>query len=130
MDLGTHPPSNSFLKKNQLNDPEKRFPLEVYVCGDCNLAQLIHIVNPDIMFRDYVYFSSLMPKLSDHFGKYAEDVMTRFLKPNDLVIELGSNDGVLLKWFKESGFRVMGVDPAKNIAKLANESGIPTIPEY
>lgn len=130
MDLGKHPPSNSFLKKEQLGDEEKRFPLEVYVCENCNLAQLIHIVNPDIMFRDYVYFSSLMPKLSDHFGKYANDVMRKFLKPNDLVVELGSNDGVLLKHFKENGFRVTGVDPAQNIAKLANESGIPTIPEY
>ncbi len=130
IDLGAHPPSNSFLKKEQLNDSEARFPLDVYFCQDCNLAQLIHIVNPDIMFRDYVYFSSLMPRLSDHFGKYAEDVMKRFLKTNNLVVELGSNDGVLLKWFKDNGFRVTGVDPARNIAKLANERGILTIPEY
>lgn len=130
LDLGQHPPSNSFLRKDQLNDPEDKFPLEVYFCEDCHLAQLIHIVNPDIMFRDYVYFSSLMPRLSDHFGKYAEDVTQRFLKPNDLVVELGSNDGVLLKWFRENGMRITGVDPAENIAKLANENGIPTIPEY
>ena len=130
IDLGAHPPSNAFLSKKHLNDPEERFPLEVHLCENCNLAQLIHVVDKNLMFRDYIYFSSLMPKLSDHFQKYAEDVIKRFLQPNDLVVELGSNDGVLLKYFKGKGFRIVGIDPAINIAKLANERGIETIPEF
>ena len=131
IDLGLQPLANSFLKKEQLNQPEAKYPLEVYFCENCSHTQLIHIIDKEILFSDYVYFSSHMPKVSAHWQKYADDVIGRFLKSkNDLVVELGSNDGVLLKYFKEQGFRITGVDPAKNIAKLANEHGIETVAEF
>ena len=103
IDLGAQPLANAFLKKEQLSRPEPKYPLEVYFCEDCNLAQLIHVVDKSVLFEDYIYFSSGMPKLSDHFKKYAEDVIARFLRyPDELVVEIGSNDGILLQFFKNN----------------------------
>lgn len=130
IDLGDQPLANAFLHKEDLEKTEKKYPLEVYFCNDCNLAQLIHVVDKKTLFRNYIYFSSGMPRLSDHFRLYAEDVMVRFLKPKNLVVELGSNDGVLLTHFKECGFRVIGVDPALNIARVAEKRGVRTIADF
>ena len=82
------------------------------------------------MFSDYIYFSSGMPKLSDHFKTYAKKVMDRFLKPNDFVVEIASNDGILLKYFKDNGYRTLGVDPAANVVKIAEKSGIKTLVNF
>lgn len=130
IDLGRQSLANAFLRKEDLDKSEDTYPLEVYVCADCNLAQLIHVVDKEVLFRDYIYFSSGMPRLSDHFRLYAEDVMARFLKSGNLVVELGSNDGILLARFKEQGFRVLGVDPALNIARVAEEHGVRTIADF
>ena len=131
IDLGSQPLANAFLRKEMLGNPEPTYPLEVYVCEECNLAQLIHVVDKEVLFSDYIYFSSGMPKLSDHFRRYAEDVIARFLKDTkSLVVEVGSNDGILLHFFKEKGFRVVGVDPAKNIAPVAESRGVRTIVDF
>jgi len=130
LDLGSQPLANAFLRFNDLGASEPTYPLEMYVCVDCYLAQLIHVVDKEVLFTDYIYFSSSMPKLSDHFKKYAEDIIARFLEPNDLVVELGSNDGILLHLFKDHAFRILGVDPAKNISTFANACGIPTIADF
>lgn len=127
LDLGKHPLANSFLKTK--DQEEKLYPLEVAWCKDCNLVQLLHIVDRDILYRDYIYFSSGVLKLSEHFRKYAEDVV-KYLDKDDFVIEIASNDGILLKFFRDAGYEVQGIDPARNIAQLANQIGIPTIPEY
>lgn len=130
LDLGLQPLANAFLTVKQLSDPEPKYPLEVYWCEDCSLVQLIHVVSPSILFRDYVYFSMGMPKVSDHFRQYAEDALSRFVTDSSqLVVEVGSNDGVLLLSIKDR-VRVLGVDPALNIAKLANERGVETLPEF
>jgi SAM-dependent methyltransferase len=130
IDLVKQPLANAFLRKEDLVKPEDTYPLEVYFCADCNFAQLIHVVDKEVLFRDYIYFSSGMPRLSDHFRLYAEDVMARFLKSGNLVVELGSNDGILLAHFKERGFRVLGVDPALNIARVAEKRGVRTIADF
>ncbi|MDP2664800.1 MAG: class I SAM-dependent methyltransferase, partial [bacterium] len=130
LDLGSQPLANSFLKPEELNQTEKFYPLEVYFCTDCYLVQLVHVVDKSEMFRHYLYFSSGMPKVSSHWQEYARDVMSRFLAKEDLVVEAGSNDGVLLKFFKGAGFKVMGVDPAENIAKIAEERGVPTMATF
>lgn len=130
IDLGQQPLANAFLRKEDLVHNEETFPLEVYFCEDCNLAQLVHVVDKEKLFRDYIYFSSGMPRLSDHFRMYAEDIMGRFLKPQDLVVEIGSNDGILLAHFRQKGFRVLGVDPAVNIAPVAEKSGVRTITDF
>lgn len=132
LSLGNTPLANSFLKKEDFRK-ERSFPLEVYFCSKCHLVQLIDVVSKSHLFSDYVYFYSKMPTASDHFTQYTKDVIKRFINnpSKDLVLEFGSNDGILLKAFQEKGCkRVLGVDPAKNIAKVANENGIPTIADF
>lgn len=127
LDLGSQPPANRFLSKNELAQPEPLYPLEVYFCGNCNLAQLIHVVDKSELFRNYVYFSAPMPKVSAYWQSYADDVSQRFLgDQKKFVVEIGSNDGILLQSFQQVGHTVLGVDPAENIAELANQRGIPT----
>src|SRR3989344_4164972 len=129
--LGMQPPANSFLKKEELNGKEHKFPLEVYFCHDCGFSQLTDIVSPELLFRNYVYVSSTSPVFVNHFKEFSEHVIKNFnLEQGSFVVDLGSNDGILLRPFKERGMKVLGVDPAENIAKVANENGIETIPDF
>lgn len=131
LDLGKTPPANSFLKKDQLKNKEDFFPLAVNFCVDCGQLQLSHVVNPEILFRHYVWVSSTSPVTVAHFQEYAESVFKKLdLKKDDLVVEMGSNDGVLLKPFKKLGARVLGVDPARNVARRATKEGILTLPHF
>lgn len=132
IDLGKSPPANSFLAKKKLEKrDEKSFPLRVNFCPFCRQLQLTHVVSPDILFRDYVYVSSTSPVFIKHFEDYAESVFKKLrLRKNDLVIDIGSNDGILLRPFKKLGARVLGVDPAIGIAKKATKEGIETLPDY
>lgn len=130
-DLGKTPPANSFLKKKDLKKHEGDFPLQVYFCKKCSLLQLGHIVDPEILFKHYVYVSSTSPVFVKHFEDYAKSVFKKFrLNKKSLVIDIGSNDGILLKPFKSLGSQVLGVDPAENIAKVATREGIPTLPKF
>jgi len=125
------PLANSFLRKEELGKRELKYPLRVFFCENCGLSQLVDIVKPEILFKNYVYFSSAMPVLPEHFKNYAEEVVNNFVKSKkDLVVEIGSNDGLLLGAIKNLGPRILGVDPAKNIAKIANERGVETIAEF
>ena len=138
LDLGQHALANSFPKSADEFVAEKKYPLAAYFCHDCNLSQLLDVVDKDELYRDYVYFTSGIVSLlissglsrDNHFYKYAEDIMERFMERNDLIVEVASNDGVVLKVFQDLGFRVLGVDPAINIAEVANRGGIETLPEY
>ncbi|MBI4119966.1 MAG: class I SAM-dependent methyltransferase [Parcubacteria group bacterium] len=131
LDLGDQPAANSFLNKEKLKGDEPKFPLGVYFCGNCNLAQLIHIVDPAALFRSYIYLSSGMPKVSPYWQAYAQQVITDYLPQRDgFIVEFGSNDGVLLRFFKDSGYKVLGIDPAENVAKIAQERGMPTIVDF
>lgn len=131
LDLGKTPPANSFLKKSQLKDKEDFFPLIVNFCKDCNHLQLSHVVSPEILFRHYVWVSSTSPVTVAHFEEYAKSVFNTFnLKKRDLVVEVGSNDGVLLKPFKKLGATVLGVDPARNVARRATKEGVLTLPHF
>jgi len=131
LNLGEMPPANSFLKEKDLTEQELKFPLRVLFCGECGLSQLGEVVNPDLLFRNYVYLSSGMPKkFSEHFKNYADEIVSRFIKSkDDLVVEIGSNDGILLGAFKGKT-KILGVDPAENIARTATENGIETIVDY
>jgi len=129
LDLGETPLANSYLERP--TDPERRFPLRLLFCNDCSLVQLSHIVRPDLMFRDYAYRSSSSATVREHVRELAEYLHANFLTSSkDLVVEIGSNDGSLLGAFKGLGSRVLGVDPAKNLARIANERGLETIPEF
>lgn len=131
LSLGSTPLANSFLKKGQLHLPEPFFPLEVNFCSRCGQLQLGHVVSPDLLFKDYVYVSSTSPVFVAHFEEYAKDVTRRFkLTRKSLVVDIGSNDGILLKPFKKLGARVLGIDPAKSIAERATGQGIETLPHY
>lgn len=128
LSLGVAAPANSYLTKEKLKQKEFKAPLQVSFCRNCRLAQLLHIVDRAYIFSHYDYFSSTSPMLVRHFEEYASNVFNRF--PNQakkLVVDIGSNDGVLLKPFKKLGAKVLGIDPAKNIAKIANSQGIETI---
>jgi len=130
LDLGEQPLANAFLKKEELGNPEPKYPLRVLFCDTCGLVQLGDVVDPDTLFRNYVYFSSGMPS-SDHYRGYAKEVVENHVRdPHDLVVEIGSNDGHLLSVIKEFGAEVLGVDPALNIAEIANKQGVPTLPEF
>ena len=128
LDLGEQPPSNAFIKKEDLEKHEDKFPLRLYLCKECYLLQLLDIVDKGILFKEYLYLTSASKPSVNHFKKYAYDVYEEFLKQskNPLVIEIGSNDGTLLKEFKKLGATVLGIEPAKNIAKIANDAGITT----
>lgn len=131
LDFGKTPPANSFLRKDQLKKNEAIFPLQVYLCGNCYLLQLGHVVDPEILFKNYVYTSSTSPVFVKHFEDYATEVFKRFhLNKESLVIDIGSNDGILLKPFKALGVKILGVDPAENLANLATMEGIPTLPKF
>src|SRR3989338_9394590 len=131
IDLGNQPAANAFLSKKQLKEKEPYSPLKVNFCPNCGQLQLTHVVSPDYLFRNYVYVSSTSPVFVAHFEKYAQSVYKKIkLNKDSLVIDIGSNDGILLKPFKALGVKVLGVDPARKIAKDATKNGIPTLPEY
>lgn len=129
--LGLTPLANAFLKEEQLVAPEPFFPLEVNFCPGCGLLQLEHVVSPDLMFKNYLYVSSTSPVFRAHFEEYAKQIKERFkLNKKSLVVDIGSNDGILLKPLKKLRVGILGVDPAKKIAKKATGQGLKTIPEY
>lgn len=125
------PPANAFLSAKDLKKKEPFFPLEVNFCSDCGQLQLTHVVSPELLFRNYVYVSSTSPTFIAHFEEYADDITKRFaLNEKNLVIDIGSNDGILLKPLKTSGINVLGIDPALDIAKRATKEGIKTLPYF
>ena len=128
LDLGEQPLANAFLKKEDLGKNENRFPLRLFLCKNCFLLQLLDIVEKEFLFKQYLYLTSASKPIVNHFKKYAFEVYNEFLKGKEksLVIEIGSNDGSLLQEFKKLGTSVLGIEPAENIAKMANNAGIPT----
>ncbi len=130
LDLGTMPLANAFLKKEELNKPEPAFPLVVYFCETCSLVQLADVVDSSMMFSDYHYLTSASKPLADHFCQLGEEIARRFAtNRDDLVVEIGSNDGVLLESIKDK-CRVLGVDPAKNVVEIAKKRGVETICDF
>jgi SAM-dependent methyltransferase len=128
VELTPTPPANAFTARPE---PQTAYPLELMLCGGCGHLQLHHVVDPQVLFRDYVYAAGTSPVFVAHFKRYAEEAIARFgLKAGDLVVDVGSNDGTLLRFFQSSGLRVLGVDPAREIARRATEAGIPTMPEF
>ncbi len=125
------PPANAFVNADRVGAPQKAFPLDVFFCGACGHVQLLDVVDPRILFEEYVYVSGTSPAFVKHFKDYAESVWT-FAKAQDgaLVLDIGSNDGTLLAPFKALGAKVQGVDPARDIAAEATRNGLPTIADF
>ena len=129
--LGLVPRPNGFLKKYMLSLKEEYFPLSISFCGKCGMVQLDQLVEPETMFGDYVYLTSASKPMVEHLESFADTVYKRFkLTPRSLVVDIGSNDGTFLRHFKKLGTKILGVDPAKNIARVANKNGIPTIADF
>ena len=131
VDLGMSPLCETYPGPDELDEMEPFYPLHVFVCEECLLVQLKEYVPPEEIFRDYPYFSSYSTSWLDHARRYTEQ-MTRQMELGSahLVVELASNDGYLLQYFQEKGVPVLGVEPARNVAKAAEEKGIPTVPEF
>lgn len=131
LDLGEMPLANAFLDKNQIDQKENLYPLRVIWCKSCGLLQIDEIVPPEILFRNYVYVSGTSEALRKHFEDLATNVANNFkLNSSSLVIDIGSNDGTLLEEFKKFGLKVIGVEPAVNISKIAQEKGITTVNDF
>ena len=132
LDLGFVPPSDAILSSEELNEPEIFFPLKVAQCKDCGLTQLSYAPNPSLLYGDkYRYESSITKTGRDHFFAMADSIIKKAnLANNSFVIDIGSNVGVLLEGFKKSGMNVLGIDPAPEICKIANERGIETWQEF
>jgi SAM-dependent methyltransferase len=125
--------ANSFLTREQLKSgqEEPRFPLDVYFCEQCGLVQIGHVVPPEILFKNYIYYSATSDLIHDHARHLAQSFSSRFnLTSGSLVLEIASNDGTVLRQFKAAGVKVLGIEPAINIAKSAEESGIPTFNDF
>lgn len=122
---------DAFIPKELLHEKQETYSLDTYLCLSCGHLQNLDVVNPEILFRNYTYCTSVSLNLVEHFRKYAQDISASLaIAKNSLVVEIGSNDGSLLNAFKNLGMRIQGVDPARNIALTATKSGIPTIPDF
>ena len=113
LDLGEMPLAGGFLSGPEAIEAEQRYPLRIYVCGDCALVQIVDVIDPDILFQDYSFSSSTIPALVEHFRGYAQWIHDRF-EPKR-VVEFGCNDGILLEPLAEFGIDAWGVDVSQNI---------------
>src|SRR5580704_4855737 len=127
VDLGRSPLANSLLCAEDVERGEASYPLHVYVCDNCFLVQLQEFERAENIFSDYLYFSSFSQLWLQHCRAYVEQMTTRFaLDGRSSVVEVASNDGYLLQYFKERGIGALGVEPAANVAKVAQDRGIAT----
>jgi SAM-dependent methyltransferase len=125
------PLANALLDQGQLTLPEETFPLDLVFCPHCTLVQITETVAPEKLFREYLYFSSFSDTVLHNAREIAERLIALCnLDKDSLVVEVASNDGYLLKNYKEKGVHVLGIEPAINIARVAEERGIPTISEF
>ena len=130
--MGTLPLVNALLSQEQLDQREPRYPLDLAFCPHCALVQITETVPPEVLFREYVYFSTF----SDTMLHHAEELVGRLIAERNLdstsrVIEIASNDGYLLQYYRQHGIPVLGIEPARNVARVAEqERGIPTLPEF
>jgi SAM-dependent methyltransferase len=125
------PIADCFVSAKRRDEVQPLFPLDLYQCQTCGHAQNLDVVNPSLLFREYLFNTGSSAGLVEHFRQYASHVVAKYnIKPNSLIVEIGSNDGTLLKFFKALGMRVVGVDPATEIARQATEEGVPTLPEF
>ena len=129
--LGDQPLANSFPKSSDEFADEPRYPLDVYRCKDCSLIQLLDVISPEVLFRNYIYVTGTSSTMAEHNRGYALAVVSELgLGADDLVVEVASNDGSLLACFRDQGVRTLGIEPARNIAEMARARGIETVAEF
>lgn len=132
MSLPPTPPGNNFLREDELARPEPSYPLDLYFCRTCTHVQLGHVVDPRILYqKNYPYVSGTSPVFVKHLEEYAAAMVERFaLRTGALIADIGSNDGTCLRFFRQRGMKVIGVDPATEIAARATQAGIPTVGDF
>jgi len=131
LSLGVTPLANALLTADQLDRPEPKYPLDLVFCPRCTLVQITETVPPEALFREYVYFSSFSDTVLQHAGALTERLrLSRDLGARSLVVEVASNDGYLLQHYRRHGIPTLGIEPARNIARVAEERGIPTLAEF
>jgi len=131
VDLGMQPLSNAYLAAADADAMEPFYPLHARVCAACLLVQVPEFQPPERIFRDYAYLSSMSDSWLEHCHRYAKEMVDRLrLDGSRLVVEVASNDGYLLRFFKEQGIPVLGVEPAANVAAIAERAGIPSIARF
>jgi SAM-dependent methyltransferase len=131
VDLGMYPLSNSYLSAEETNQMARYYPLHVFVCDQCLLVQIQAFETPEFIFTNYLYTSSYSESWLKHCERYTEMICQRLaLGRSSLVVEVASNDGYLLKYFKEREVPALGIEPAANVAKLAVDKGILTLVEF
>jgi SAM-dependent methyltransferase len=119
---------DAYLPYERRNEAQEVYPLGLFLCRDCGYVYLPYVVDPEIIYHDYIYVTNSSLGLSEHFKSYTDQVLQR-INPAEgsLVIDIGSNDGTLLKFFKMKGMRVLGIEPASGIARAATDSGVKTL---
>jgi 2-polyprenyl-3-methyl-5-hydroxy-6-metoxy-1,4-benzoquinol methylase len=131
VDLGMSPLCESYLRPEQLSEAEPFYPLRVFVCARCFLVQLEEFVSPASIFTEYAYFSSYSDSWLEHCQRYTEQMTDRFhLDTKSLVVEVASNDGYLLQYFAKKGIPVLGIEPAANVARAAEDRKVPTLVRF
>lgn len=131
LSLGATPLANALLRKEQLGQPEPTYPLDLVLCTDCSLVQITETVPAEQLFGEYLYFSSFSDTMLRHANALVERMVSeRRLGPTNRVVEIASNDGYLLQYYKKAGVQVLGIEPARNIARVAQDRGIETICEF
>ncbi|HEY2805811.1 MAG TPA: class I SAM-dependent methyltransferase [Gemmatimonadales bacterium] len=131
LSLGLQPLANANLRDPAEARDELRFPLDLYFCEGCSLVQLVDVIDPEVLFRHYIYVTGTSETIAAHNRDYARTVVDLLnLGPDDLVVEAASNDGSLLSCFRDIGVRTLGVEPAINIAAVAQEKGVETVTEF
>ena len=126
--LAATPVGDAYVPAAHLDKPQETYPLDLWLCRTCGLAQLVDLVDPSILYVEYVYYTSISLGLVEHFNSYANDVWNRIQPPaGSLVVDVGSNDGTLLCAFKQKGHPVLGIDPARDVAERANQRGVETL---
>jgi hypothetical protein len=131
LSLGPTPLANAFLRSPDAFAAERSYPLDLYFCHRCSLLQLLDVVNPEVLFRHYLYVTGTSATMAAHNSAYARTLVDLLgLGPGDLVAEVASNDGSLLRSFAAYGVRTVGIEPARNLAAEAEASGIETVGEF
>ena len=125
------PIAEKYVTKNQLSQKESTFPLDLHMCKTCGHVQLLDIIDPKFLYSNYTFSTGNSKGLVLHFKEYAEKIIKKYNPVrNSFVVDVGSNDGTLLHFFKKNGLKVLGIDPAKDIALKATKDGIETLPEF
>ncbi len=131
MAMQASPIGDAYVTESELTKVQPLYPLDLSLCQNCKHLQLTTVINPNILFGKYIYRTKTSPGLVNHFQKYAEELVERFkFSKKSLAVEIGSNDGTLLECFKQSGMRVLGIDPALDISIEATKNGIETLADF